>query len=176
MKRFSVLLTTVILVGAASLSFAQEKRASPHESVTATIGGKKITISYGRPYVKGRNVWAAPLAPYGQVWRTGADEATKLTTEADLMIGTLKVPAGSYSLFTIPGETEWTLIVNKTAVQWGAYDYKENMDLGRVKMKVTKLASPVEQLTISITPDGGSKGTLKIAWASVEASVPISVQ
>jgi hypothetical protein len=167
----STLLSFGLLAGAAA---AQEKKpASPHESTSAVVGGKKITIAYGRPYVKGRNVWAGSLAPYGKVWRTGADDATTFTTEGDVMLGSLHVPAGTYSLFTIPGEKEWTLILNKTAKQWGAYNYDEKQDLGRVKMTARKLTSPVEQLTIAVVAAGGNKGTLKISWSDAEASVPV---
>lgn len=163
-------LASVMTIGA-----QPKQRASPHETTSATIAGKKITIEYGRPYVKGRNVWAEPLAPFGKVWRTGADEATKLTTEADIMIGSLHVPKGTYSLFTIPGEKEWTLILNKEADQWGAYKYDQSKDLGRVKMTAKKLSTPVEQLTISVEPAGASRGVLKIAWSDMEASVPVMV-
>jgi hypothetical protein len=97
---------------------AQEPRLSPHEQTSLTIGGKKITIEYGRPYVKGRKIFGG-LEPYGKVWRTGADEATVLTTDADLMIGGLKVPKGSYGLFTLPEASRWTLILNTVAKQWG---------------------------------------------------------
>ena len=158
---------------AATLSGQAKKPASPHETTSAVVGGKKITITYGRPYVKGRNVWAGSLAPYGKVWRTGADDATTFTTEADVMLGSLHVPAGTYSLFTIPGEKEWTLILNKTAKQWGAFNYDEKQDLGRAKMTVKKLSAPVEQLTIVVEPAGGSKGTLKISWSDTEASIPV---
>ncbi|WP_321472413.1 DUF2911 domain-containing protein [uncultured Paludibaculum sp.] len=156
---------------------ASAQKASPHETTTATIAGKKITIVYGRPYVKGRDVWHTAVAPAGKVWRTGADEATKFTTDADLMVGTVHVPAGTYSLFTIPsGDTgNWMLILNKTADQWGAFKYEEKQDLGRTAMKVKKLSAPVEQLTITVEPGKGSNGTLKIAWADSEASVPVMV-
>lgn len=164
---------TAGLLGAAMLLPAQQQRVSPHETVSAAIAGKKITIEYGRPYVKGRNVWADPIAPYGKVWRTGADEATTFTCEGDVMLGSLHVPAGTYSLFTIPGEKEWTLILNKVAKQWGAFKYDEKMDLGRVKMAARKVAAPVEQLTISIEPGGGNEGVLKIAWSDTEASVAV---
>jgi len=153
---------------------ANAQRVSPHEKVNATFGGKTITIEYGRPYVKGRNVWADPLAPYGKVWRTGADEATKLTTTADLMIGPVHVPAGSYALFTIPGEKEWTLIINKVAEQMGAFDYDQKQDLGRTRMSVKKLSKPAEQLTITLPPNANG-GALTIAWSDVEASVPLMV-
>lgn len=148
--------------------FAQD-RVSPHEKVTATVGGKKVTIDYGRPSKKGRDIFGG-LVPYGQVWRTGADEATVLTTEGDLMIGPLHVPAGSYSLFTIPGEKEWTLVLNKQVKQWGAFKYDQKMDFGRAPMKVSKSA-PAETFTIAIDPKGGSDATLKMSWDTTTASI-----
>ena len=171
-------LVSVLTLALASLALAQDAPkkkapASPHETITGTIAGKTITITYGRPYVKGRNVWEGSLAPYGKVWRTGADDATTFTCASDVMLGSLHVPAGTYALFTIPGEKEWTLIINKTAKQWGAFRYAEADDLGRVQMSAKKLSSPVEQLTISIEPGAGNKGTLKIAWSDAEASVPV---
>ena len=83
------------------------------------------------------------------------------------------MPAGTYCLFTIPGEKEWTLIVSKNPKQSGAYDYKESEDLGRVKMAAKKLTSPIEQFTIAVVPAGGNKGTLKISWSDAEASIPV---
>ncbi len=170
--RLAVILGVVSLLAALPAA-AQRQRVSPHEQASATIGGKKITIDYGRPYLKGRKAVGGALAPYGQVWRTGADEATMLTTSVDFMIGDLKVPAGSYSLFTIPGPDSWTLIVNKTAKQWGAFKYEEATDLGRTKMKVEKTPSPVEQFTINIVPGSGNNGTLVMEWENTKASVPL---
>jgi hypothetical protein len=172
-KVVTLFLGFALLIGFASVAGAQQK-ASPHESVKASVGQANIVIEYGRPYVKGRDVYnpAGSLAPLGKVWRTGADEATKLTTDRDLMIGSLHVPAGSYSLFTIPGKEEWTLIVNKVDKQWGAYKYDEKMDLGRVKMKAAALSAPVEQLTIEIKPSG-AKGTLSVSWEKMSASIPV---
>lgn len=151
---------------------AQRPRVSPHETVSATIGGKKVSIEYGRPSKKGREIFGK-LVPYGQVWRAGADEATTLTTEGDIMLGSLHVPAGTYAIFTIPTETDWTLVVNKTAKQWGAFKYDEKMDLGRVKMKTGKTSSPVETFTITIAGGNGNTGKLAMAWDTVEASVPV---
>ncbi len=168
-RAFAVLAILCVLIVAAVAW--QRQRVSPHETVEATIGGKKITITYGRPYLKGRKAVGGTLVPYGQVWRTGADEATILTTEADLMIGSLSVPKGSYSLFTLPTEAGWKLIVNKTDKQWGAFSYKEADDLGRTDMKVGKTASPVEQFTISLTG-----GVLKMEWENTSASVDVKVK
>src|SRR4051812_11329554 len=106
-KLLSAVLATAMM--AACTLTAQEKRKSPHDTVSATLAGKTISISYGRPYLKGRKAIGGALVPYGQVWRMGADEATKLTTDTDLMIGNLKVPKGSYSLFILAEKDKWTL-------------------------------------------------------------------
>jgi hypothetical protein len=150
----------------------KEKRASPHADVTATLGGKKITVSYGRPYVKGRAIFGG-LVPWGEVWRTGADEATTFTTEADVVVGGIKVPKGEYALFTIPTQKEWTLVLNKTAKQWGAFKYDAAQDLGRTPMTVATLPKSVEQLTIEMVP-AGKQLTLKLSWDKTAASVTIA--
>ncbi|MGC9970688.1 MAG: DUF2911 domain-containing protein [Bryobacteraceae bacterium] len=147
-------------------------RPSPDDVVTAVIGGKKVTVEYSRPSVKGRKIFGG-LVPFGQVWRTGANEATVLTVEGDFMVGTVHVPAGSYSLFTVPGEKEWTLILNKTVKQWGAFRYDKNMDLGRAGMKVGTPASAVEKFTITIEQGAGNQGVLKLAWDQTEATVDL---
>lgn len=159
------------LAGTASAEDKKKERASPHAEVTASLGGK-ITVTYGRPYVKGRKIFGG-LVPWGEVWRTGADEATTFTTEADVTIGGLKVPKGEYSLFTIPTEKQWTLVVNKTAKQWGAFKYDAGQDLGRVPMTVTTASKPVEQFTIELVP-AGKQVTLKMSWDKTVASVAIS--
>jgi hypothetical protein len=171
----TILLTSLAL-SLAGLVWAQaeKKRASPHESTSGSIGGAKITIEYGRPYKKGREIFGG-LEPLGKVWRTGADEATTLTTDKDLMVGKIHVPAGTYSLFTIPDKKEWTLVLNKTAKQWGAFKYDQAQDLGRTPMQVKTLDSPVEQLTIAIEPKGAKEGTLKVTWDRTEASVGLMV-
>ena len=177
-RKMSVLIVAVVLVGAVAVAgviSARQNRVSPHETVELTLNGKKITISYGRPYLKGRKAVGGSLVPYGQVWRTGADEATKLTTDADLMIGNLLVPKGSYSLFTLPSESGWKLIVNKTADQWGAFNYDQKQDLGRVDMKVGKTAAPVEQFTITLAK-AGSGAVLKMAWENTSASVDLRLK
>ena len=149
------------------------KGGSPHVRTEWTIDGANISIEYGRPYLKGRSV-GKEVAPYGQPWRTGADEATTLKTDKPLKFGTLSVPAGTYTINTLPGENEWQLIVNKQTGEWGT-DYDQKQDLGRVPMKVGTTDKPVEQLTISIddTPAGG---TLRIEWGTTSASVPFTVE
>jgi hypothetical protein len=147
--------------------------ASPPAKANATIGGQAITVDYSSPRMRGRKIMGG-LVPYGQVWRTGANAATTLTTPVALTIGNLDVPAGKYTLFTIPGEKEWTLIVNKQTGQWGTR-YDAAQDLGRVKMTVGALASPLEEMTIALRPGEGKKGTLAIEWESTSATVPITV-
>ncbi len=148
----------------------QDDRVSPHEAADFMVGQANIQVTYGRPYVKGREIYGG-LVPLGEVWRTGADEATTLETDRDLMLGSLHVPAGKYGLFTIPGESEWTLIVNTVHEQWGAFKYDESMDLGRVAMSVGP-ADETEQLTIGIdAEDGSANGTLSITWATTTASL-----
>jgi hypothetical protein len=161
-----VLTALIALIGAAA---AQGNRVSPHETAELTLNGKKITVTYGRPSMKGRKI-VGGLVPYGQVWRTGADEATVLTTEADLTIGALAIPKGSYSIFTLPSETGWKLIVNKVDKQWGAFSYDEKQDLGRVDMKVGKTSGPVEQFTITLG-NAGNGGVMKLEWENTSASV-----
>jgi len=171
MPRFALATATIVGFTLAAVAVARAERASPHETVNATVGGKKITITYGRPFKKGRDIFGA-LVPYGQVWRTGADEATTLTTDGDITIGDLKVPKGTYALFTVPGPKDWQLIVNKNAKQWGAFKYDAKDDLGKTTMKVSAAPAPVEQLTISVEP-AGKGATLKIAWDKTVASAPI---
>ena len=135
------------------------------------MDGANISIEYGRPFLKGRA--ESQMMPPGQVWRTGADEQTTLKTDKPLKLGTLTVPAGTYGLFTVPGPTEWQLIVSKRPGGWGI-PYPQGEDLGRAPMKVGKTKAPVEQLTISIddTPAGG---LLRFEWGTTSASVPFTV-
>jgi hypothetical protein len=172
MKATALAAASIAALAFAATAHAEDKRASPHADVTATLAGKKITVSYGRPYVKGRVIFGG-LVPWGEVWRTGADEATTFTTEADLVIGGLKVPRGEYSLFTIPTDKQWTLVLNKTAKQWGAFKYDAKQDLGRTPMTVAAAAKPVEQLTIELVP-AGKQLTLKLSWDKTVASVAIT--
>ena len=174
-KTLPSFLAAVFAIGAAFPIPAQAPRKSPHETVSAAIGGHTITIEYGRPYMKGRKIFGG-LEPLGKVWRTGADEATTITSSADLDIRGLKVPKGTYGLFTLPGANEWKLIINKTAKQWGAFEYKESADVGRVAMDVKKTGAPVEQFTIKIESTGANQGRLTLEWENTSASVPFTVQ
>ncbi len=152
----------------------QAQPASPRGAAEVTIDGKKISVDYGRPSVKGRKVMGE-LVPFDQVWRTGANKATHLTTEADLMIGNLVVPQGTYTLFTLPTAKGWKLIINKHTGQWGIPYKYESEELGRVDMKVTALQASVEQFTIALTAAHGV-GTLKLDWEMTSASIDFKVK
>ena len=138
------------------------------------LKGKKITIEYGRPYLKGRKV-GQELAPFGKVWRTGADEATTLTTELDLNIGGAKVPAGKYTLYSLPSEGTWKLIINKQTGQWGT-QYQEAQDLARVDMTKSKLPQLVEQFTISFDKKGDNAAELNLDWENTRVSVAVKAE
>lgn len=174
-KAFTPLLGVLVFaLGFGALLDAQRQRASPRESVNAMVDGASITIQYSRPSMKGRTIFARDgLVPLGKVWRTGADEATTLITDATLVIGTLTVPAGTYTLYTIPNEREWTLIVNRQTGQWGTV-YQEGQDLGRVPMKVAKVAA-TEQFLIAVE-DTAAGGDLRLSWETTKATVAFIVK
>ncbi|MEE9562712.1 MAG: DUF2911 domain-containing protein [Thermoanaerobaculia bacterium] len=161
----------LILVVAALPSFAQRgddaERASKNGQVSGTIDGVEVTVDYGRPNVKGREIWGG-LVPYGEVWRTGADEATTITLSEDVMVEGQALPAGKYALFTIPGEQEWTVIFNKTAKQWGAFKYDSGQDALRVTV-APKNADLVESMGFEVK---GPEVVLR--WE--ELAVPITIK
>lgn len=159
---------------AAFQSPAQAQKPSPAADTSVTINGKQITIKYSAPSMRGRKIFGE-LVPYGQVWRAGANEATSLTTQGDLNINGLKVPAGSYTLYVLPEANQWQLIVNKQTGQWGTV-YNQGQDLGRVKMTMSKAAAPVETYKMTLSSDGGNKGKLTLQWENTVASVPFTVQ
>jgi hypothetical protein len=137
------------------------------------VAGKKITVDYYAPSMHGRKIMG-DLVPFGEVWCPGANVATGLTTEAPLQIGALKLPKGAWSIWAIPGEKEWTLIINKQSGQHHL-DYEPSEDFGRTKMTVKTLASPVETFRIELSSAGGNKGTLALIWETTEASIPFTV-
>jgi hypothetical protein len=153
--------------------YGYSKYTSPPANVAATIAGKKITIDYYAPSMHGRKIMGE-LVPSGEVWCTGANWATKITTEAPLQLGTLKLPAGSYSIWTLPGAKEWLLIINKRTGQFHR-DYDSSTDFGRARMDLKTLSAPVETFRIELRSDGGNKGTLALDWETTEASIPFSV-
>jgi len=154
-------------------SIASAQVLSPPAETSATIGGKKIDIKYSSPRMRGRKIMGG-LVPFGQVWRTGADSATSMSTEANLQIGDLKIPKGNYTIYTIPQPNEWTLIISKELGQWGT-EYHKNLDFGRTKMTVKALAAPVENFELKVTVLGGNNGLLTMTWEKTQASIPVTV-
>jgi hypothetical protein len=177
-KRLATGVSLVMLI--AVLGMAQQppqdksKRPSPPGTAEVTLKNKEITIDYSRPSLKGRKV-GQELAPYGKVWRTGANEATALNTAIDLNIGGAKVPAGKYTLYTLPSEGTWKLIINKQTGQWGT-QYDESQDLARVDMKKTALSQSVEQFTISFDKKDENTANLNLDWENTRVSVEIKAE
>ena len=157
----------------AHAQFGYSRYHSPPAAATATIAGKVIRIDYYAPSMHGRKIMGE-LVPFGEVWCTGANWATQITTPADMIIGDIKLSKGSYSIWTIPDEKEWTLIINKETGQYHT-DYNPDADLARTKMKVKTLAMPVETFTIDLRPGDENHGTLALMWENTEASVPLKL-
>ncbi len=173
--RKAMIAAVLVLLGA-SVVMAQDQQKkpplSPRQTTSYTFAdGKKITMDYGAPSMRNRKIMGA-LVPYGKVWRTGANEATGFVTDTDLMIGETKVPAGKYTLYTLPGENAWQLIINKQTGQWGTV-YNQDQDLARIPMKVDKTSAPVEMMKISFDGSGGSSTNLNVEWENTKLSVPV---
>ena len=161
----SVAVIQCVIVAAIVVRARQDKSRRPSPPATAKCelaGGKSVTIDYSSPRMKGRKIYG-DLVPFGQVWRAGANEATTLVTSSDVVVGGKKVPAGSYTIFTIPGADKWTLIVNKKTGEWGIPYKYESDELARVDMKVSQLPAPVENFTIGYDKSG-SGCTLQMDW------------
>jgi len=173
-KPVALIALAAFALASLTVALAQQdksQRPSPPGSAECTINGKKVRIDYGRPSLKGRHV-GQELAPYGKVWRTGANEATSLTTAIDLDIGGVRVPAGSYTLYTLPSEGTWKLIINKQTGQWGTV-YNQDQDLARVDMKKQEIVVPVEQFTISLDQDSNDSADLILEWEKTRVWVVI---
>lgn len=158
-----------------SVFAACQGKPSPPASASCDLGGgKSIKTNYSSPRMKGRKIYGE-LVPFGEVWRTGANEATTFVTSSDIVVAGKAVPAGSYTIFTVPAADKWTLIVNKKTGEWGIPYKYESDELARVDMKVSKLPSPVEDFKISYEKSGSSC-TLQIDWESTRASVDIKAK
>lgn len=163
----------VIRYAAAEKAGKQLGVLSPGDSVRATINGAKIFISYSRPSMRGRTIFGQ-VVPWDVVWRTGANAATQLMTDKDLTFGTTVVPAGTYTLFTLPSQSGWKLIINSQHGQWGT-DYDQKKDFARLPLTVTKIDDAVERFTFEITSEG-SGGTIHLKWENTDASIPFTVK
>jgi len=156
----------ILLIAGISITNAQAPRipeASPMQTIIQDFGLGKITIVYSRPAVKDRIIFGG-INPYGQVWRTGANAATTISFSENVIVEGHKVPAGTYSLFTIPDKDEWTVILNKTVKQWGAYNYKEADDFLRFKEKPINLPEKRESFTIQFANETTQSSDLHLVW------------
>ena len=177
MKRYFLYLCAMLLACCiTSKTYAQEPRipeASSTQTIIQDFGLGKVTITYSRPNVKGRKIFGG-INPYGEVWRTGANSATTITFSENVIFEGSKVPAGTYSLFSIPGEKDWTIILNKTAKQWGAYGYKQEDDLLRVKVKPRAVDEKRETFTMQFANSTTKSTDLYLVWD--HTAVPMHLQ
>jgi len=151
-----------------------QQQVSVRDTARATIGGATFSVDYSRPLARGRTLLGNVIS-YDRVWRTGANAATQLTTSAPTTLAGLSLPAGTYTLWTLPHANGVELIVNKQVGQWGT-EYGRAHDLGRAPMKADTVSKPVEQFTISIEPTGARRGTLVMSWGTFRWTAPLVVQ
>lgn len=161
-----ILFLSLIMVSAAFM----ECSSQPPKSPRVKAEGKDVEVAYGQPSKRGRVIFG-DLEPYGKVWRTGANEATEITFKKDAVVGGQSVKAGTYTLFTIPNENEWTVILNPELKQWGAYGYDKikSKDLPHIKVPAQKVDSPIEKLTMRFD----DQNSLIIEWDQTRVAVPI---
>jgi hypothetical protein len=175
-KPFPFLTAAAAALLAVSAAWAQQldlPRPSPKATVTQTVGLTDVTIAYCRPSVRGRTIWGG-VVPYDQVWRTGANEATTITFADDVTIEGTKLPAGTYGMFTVPGKDEWTVIFNKGAKQWGAYEYKQAEDVLRIKAKPQ--AAPFHELmTFSFSAVSSESAQVTLSWENLQVAFTFKV-
>ena len=150
------------------------KQLSVRDTMRASIGGASFTVDYGRPLARGR-VLLGNVVPYDQVWRTGANAATQFTTSVPITLAGLVLPAGKYTLWTLPRHDGAELIVNRQTGQWGT-GYNPAQDLGRAEMASDTLATPVDEFTIAIDSRGAKRGTLTMSWGTFKWTAPIVVR
>jgi hypothetical protein len=187
MKQLSFIVAAAMLLGTAASEAQQQKRAastggvSPHETTSAVIDGCRVTITYGRPFTKDpktgepRKIWGG-LVPWDKAWRTGSDEATVLVTQKPLMFGDTVVPAGAYTLYSIPAESGPSkLAISKNLGAWGV-PVDEKNDLARVDMKKEPAEKQTDQFTMAVAknPEGG--GLIKLMWEDTQFTAPFTVK
>ena len=170
-----IALVTLSVFALTLLACAQDdpsKRPSPPAKAECKLAsGKSATVNYSSPRAKGRKIYGG-LVPFGKVWRTGANEATSLTTDTAFTVGGKDVPAGSYTLFTVPNADKWSLVISKKTGEWGTDYPGEKEDLARVDMAVSKTAAPVENFTIAFVRNA-STCEMRFDWEQTRASVTV---
>ncbi len=164
---FAILATVSVAFSQVSLPMP-----SPKSTIKQVVGISEITIEYSRPAVKGRQVWGT-LVPYGQVWRTGANSATWISISHDAMIGGKEVKAGKYAIFTIPGENEWTIVINTNEGQWGSTNHKPELDVVQFVAKPSKTKDIQERLAFMIEPISDDEAQILLRWEYLQVAFPI---
>jgi hypothetical protein len=168
-------LACTAILSAASLTPAvaqnEQPKPSPPAIATVSLNGKDVTINYGAPSMRGRKIMGE-VVPFDKVWRTGANEATTFVTQGDLKVGPTLVPAGSYTLYTLPNPTRWLLILNKQTGQWGTV-YDQSKDFARIPLRSSKLSSPQEKMSISFENTHGNLTVMHIRWENTDQYIDI---
>lgn len=167
-----IILTAFLAVSVSAYSQWNIPAASPRQSVEQQFSMSKISLDYGRPAVKGRKVFGE-LVPFGQVWRAGANSATKITFEQSIDFGGKVVPAGTYGVFVIPQEKEWKIILNKDANQWGAYSYDERLNVIDITVPTQKLTEAQEVFEIALNPKDENNVDMVFKWDLTKVIVPL---
>lgn len=157
----------VLTLFVSAFASAQEKKASPAETAKGNISGSEITINYGSPSVRGREIWGK-LVPFGEVWRAGANEATTFETTKNITVNGQQLPAGKYSFFIIPEKDNATVIFNKDAKQWGSYDYDKSKDALRVTVKPKAKSDSTEKMLYTV-----GKDNITLSWERWDIVIPI---
>jgi hypothetical protein len=171
-EKLIIMLLSVCLLAFTANAQIQTPQASPGATISQTVGLGKVTVEYSRPALKGRKMFGVQV-PYGKVWRTGANKITNVILSDEMMVNGQKVAAGTYGLFTIPTATEWTIILNKDADLWGAYDYKQENDVVRFTVKAQNLAKAQESFTIEFIDFNANETNVAISWENVMVKFPI---
>ena len=160
------------LLVAAAIPAGAQVASPPARAACKFTDGKTVTVHYSSPRMRGRKIFG-DLVPFGEVWRAGADEATSFVPTVDVVVGGKNVPAGKYTMFTLPTPDKWTLIISKQTGEWGIPYPGERFDFARMDMKLSKLASPLENFTISFD-QGGATCTMRLDWEMTRASIDIT--
>lgn len=167
-----IILTAFLAVSVSAYSQWNIPAASPRQTVEQEFSMAKISLDYGRPAVKGRKVFGE-LVPFGQVWRAGANSATKIIFEQSIDFGGKVVPAGTYGVFVIPQEKEWKIILNKDANQWGAYSYDERLNIIDITVPTQKLTEAQEVFEIALNPKDENNVDMVFKWDLTKVIVPL---
>jgi hypothetical protein len=175
LKRIALLALFTLVLTALGVAQMGGEKLSPAASASCDLGGgKSVKTDYSSPRMRNRKIYG-DLVPFGKVWRTGANAATTFVADSDVVVGGKTIPAGSYTLFTVPSADKWTLIINKKTGEWGIPYKYESEELARVDMKVSSLPSPVENFTIGYAKSGMGC-TLQIDWETTRASVSVAAK